>query len=56
MLTNLQGQGIGGISYDVYVSSSELNSNRVWGRGFDVGDLRNLGKEDLTHVRPVRAF
>jgi hypothetical protein len=46
----------GGFSTDAYWSSSEVDGNDAWYRGFNAGFHGSTGKGTTFSVRPVRAF
>jgi hypothetical protein len=46
----------GGFSTDAYWSSSEVDGNDAWYRGFNLGFHGSTGKDTTFSVRPVRAF
>jgi hypothetical protein len=47
---------IGGFAIGNYWSSTEIGSNNAWGQNLTFGYQGNSNKDDLNHVRAVRAF
>ncbi|GHV10530.1 hypothetical protein FACS189491_00160 [Spirochaetia bacterium] len=56
MYKNLAMKGLGGFTGDWYWSSSENNTDYVWGQSFSAGSQLNGFKNHSTCVRAVRAF
>ena len=56
MYTNLRQAGVGGFSFVVYWSSSEVGNSGAWNHNFEYGRQYFENKAGAGYVRPVRAF
>ena len=56
MYTNLRQAGVGGFSFVVYWSYSEVGNSGAWNHNFEYDRLYFENKAGAGYVRPVRAF
>jgi len=56
MCRNLYGQGLGGLSWDLYWSSSEFDPYKAWSFAFQSGSHYSYARWYTSRIRPVRAF